>query len=278
MEGTALILARLCVYSALLVAAGVPAALAIARETGGRWLPAGAMTAAVLATLWWALESIAAMAALPLGELDRELVTSVLAATPLGTVIAIRLAALCAALVALWFRRNFLTALFAASALASVAWTGHAGASEGHLGFLHCASDIVHVLAAAVWTGSLVLFLIAAVGGVDNPALARRLARFSGTGTLVVLLLLVSGIANSWVITNGTFDPAMPWFQLLLAKIALFGLMLGLAACNRWRLTPALASAQPCSLRNLRISLGLETGAAFVIVALVAALGTLSPA
>src|SRR3546814_8278467 len=34
-----------------------------------------------------------------------------------------------------------------------------------------------------------------------------------------------------------------PYGQLLLAKLALFALMLALAAANRWRLTPALAAA-----------------------------------
>src|SRR3546814_15114753 len=36
-----------------------------------------------------------------------------------------------------------------------------------------------------------------------------------------------------------------PYGQLLLAKLALFGLMLALAAANRWQLTPALAAAVP---------------------------------
>ncbi|MFT6568809.1 MAG: putative copper resistance protein D, partial [Sphingomonas echinoides] len=70
--------------------------------------------------------------------------------------------------------------------------------------------------------------------------------------------------------------------QLLLAKLALFALMLGLAALNRFRLTPRFeasiaASDHRGALGALRRSLGAETGCIIAILALVAWLGTLEP-
>lgn len=72
------------------------------------------------------------------------------------------------------------------------------------------------------------------------------------------------------------------WGQLLLAKLALFAVMLGLAWANRFRLTPALAASivggdharAVCALRQ---SLIFETAAALVILILVAWLGLLAP-
>jgi putative copper resistance protein D len=72
--------------------------------------------------------------------------------------------------------------------------------------------------------------------------------------------------------------------QLLLAKLALFALMLALAGANRWRLTPALATAASAADANheavlsaLRRSLIVEASAALAILALVAWFGTLEP-
>ena len=71
--------------------------------------------------------------------------------------------------------------------------------------------------------------------------------------------------------------------QLLVAKLVLFGLMLALAASNRFRLTPALGSAvetgQPsvAAMSALRRSLLVETGLGLALIGVVAVMGTLPP-
>lgn len=277
MDGAPLVAARLAAYGALLLAAGVPLALTFAREAGGWKLASLAMLGAIAASLWWVLEAVAAMAALPLGALDREMVGAVLEATPLGAVMTVRLAALVAALVALWRRRMALAAVAASVALATMAWTGHAGASEAGLGMLHRAADVLHLLAAATWLGALVLFLSAALRGGDDGALARRLSGFARLGSGIVLVLLVTGIANSLIITGGRIDFGAAWFGVLAVKLGLFAAMLVLAAGNRWWLVPALNDNRPGSLRAIRLSLSLETAAGCMIVALVSVLGILTP-
>ncbi len=45
---------------------------------------------------------------------------------------------------------------FAAAMLASLAWAGHGGATPGRPGDLHLAADMLHLLAAGAWVGSLI--------------------------------------------------------------------------------------------------------------------------
>lgn len=277
MDSASLVAARLLVYAALLLAAGVPLYLIAAREQGGRRLTAAAALTGIAASAWWTLESIAAMAGMPVRELDAEMVRAVLDATPLGTVMAIRTAALLAVLVAVLRRRTGFAALAASLALATMAWTGHAGAGEGNLGAFHRVSDVVHLLAASAWVGALTLFLTAAVTGQDRETLLRRLSGFAATGSVIVLLLVSTGIANTLVIAGWPIDLGSDWAWLLGAKLALFAAMLGLAALNRWVLTPRLARDPGGNRTALTLSLSLETGAAFLVLAIVSWLGTLSP-
>jgi putative copper resistance protein D len=72
------------------------------------------------------------------------------------------------------------------------------------------------------------------------------------------------------------------WGRLMLAKIALFIVMLAMAATNRFRLTPRLERAighddHGRALGLLRRSLALEMAAAMLILGLVGWLGTLEP-
>ncbi|WP_175817931.1 CopD family protein, partial [Burkholderia diffusa] len=67
-----------------------------------------------------------------------------------------------------------------------------------------------------------------------------------------------------------------------LVKLAVFGLMLALAAANRFHLTPLLEASirrgdHQGAILALRKSLFVESGAATAILALVAVLGTMSP-
>lgn len=282
MGETGLIAARVVTYTAMLLAAGIPLYLTCTGQHGApqrtaRRAAGIAACAGIAASLWWALESVATMTALPVSGLDRETITAVLDATPLGNVLAIRAATLVAAIIALWRGRIVISALAAAVALASQAWTGHAGASEAALGTLHRLGDVVHLLAAAVWLGALFLFLSAALGGGDRKQLIRRLSGFATSGSVIVLLLLLTGVLNTLVIACWPPNWGSDWLLILGVKLVLFLLMLALAASNRWRITPVLERDPSASLRPLQLSLALETGAGLAIVAIVGWLGTLTP-
>lgn len=173
-------------------------------------------------------------------------------------------------------------------AVASFAWSGHGAASEGSLGLLHLAADIAHALAACAWIGALAGFCLLLISPSTREAgvTARSLAGFASIGTVTVALLVITGLINAAFLIGaeglGRISSST-WGLLLIAKLALFAVMIGLAAHNRFTLTPALsraveaqADADP-SVRRLRISIGLEMLAGFALLGLVAAMGVQMP-
>jgi putative copper resistance protein D len=243
------------------------------------------------------LTMAASMADVPLGSLDRAAVEAVLTGMAAGTAWLVRMAslvalAMSAAIVPRWPRPALFVATLASGiALATLAWNGHGVMDDGAIGWLHLGADIIHLLAAGVWIGALaglVMLVGRNAARMDRLHLTithRALEGFSGTGTVVVGLIVVTGLINSWLLVGVSGISSLPtslYGQLLLTKIGLFIAMLALAAANRFRLTPALEKAMAqndyaAAISALRTSLALEAGAAITILALVAWLGTLEP-
>ncbi len=147
--------------------------------------------------------------------------------------------------------------LLAAGMLASLAWAGHGAATPGAPGDFHLVADILHLLAAGVWLGTLapLALLLAEARRSDHPgwaAVARGATRrFSMLAMASVAVLLAAGLVNTWFLA-GTV-PALvgtDYGRLLLLKIALFLGTLVIAAVNLLRLTPRLgeraAKGQRC--------------------------------
>jgi len=171
---------------------------------------------------------------------------------------------------------------------ASFAWMGHGAATEGAYGWLHLTADIAHSLGAAGWIGALVVFWFATrpqyLGSAYSSGLYRSLQKFSGTGTLFVAIITVSGLVNGIFLIgiNPVQAFSTRYGQVLALKLAVFVIMLGLAAANRFRHVPALGHALAdhaslVKLDRLRLSICMETVAAVLILALVSWLGTLQP-
>ena len=182
-----------------------------------------------------------------------------------------------------------LSAALGVVACASFAWMGHGAATEGRSGLVHLAGDVAHILAAAAWIGALVVFWIILAKptclSAGQEALCAALASFSGIGTILVAIIVASGLINSFFLVG--WDPARiiaaRYGQVLIAKLLLFAVMLALAAANRFRHTPELAKAlvktEPVAvaLSHLRRSIAAETITAAGVLALVSWLGTLAP-
>ena len=171
---------------------------------------------------------------------------------------------------------------------ASFAWTGHGAATEGAGGLLHLVADIIHMFAAALWLGALTALTILLLRRAtpDDLAIHRALHGFAGFGTIAVILLVLTGLVNSWFLVGPERLDSLGsslYGQLLIAKLGLFVLMLGLAADNRFRLTPALglrlqgAQDPVAVLQQLRRSITAETALGVAILGLVAVMGTLPP-
>lgn len=256
------------------------------------WLCAFALLLSVggMAVLTAAMQGVGVFA------VDPAMLLAMVRETDVGAAWLVRIAALLVAVAAsFWLgRRPTLAAaiLFAAgsTALSSLAWAGHAGATEGAAGWLHRASDALHMIAAAIWLSAIAAFLLLLRPGARDARLdlaARSLDQFARIGTLCVLVIAATGLINGQIVIGAAHVPqslASPYGQLLLLKLLMFAAMLGLAAANRWRLTPALRTAvggpgtDPARAATaIRASLLLEAAAGLAILALVAWLGMLEP-
>lgn len=237
----------------------------------------------------------ASMAGVAITDVDSASLKTMIADTPMGHAWAVRIAALALALFAgLALKRREtraglgLATLPGGVALATLAWTGHGAAGEGLAGAVQLVADIVHLAAAGAWVGALAGLgvLVCRAAAADDVALAHRaLDGFALVGTIIVGLIVATGAINGYLLVGPGHVLALPsslYGRLLLAKLTLFGVMLGLAAANRYRHTPALHAAirdggTDQAVRALRRSLAVEGGAAAAILGLVAWLGTLAP-
>lgn len=238
----------------------------------------------------------ASMAGVSLVEIDYETLAMILA-MPVGMAWIVRMVSLAAiVLAAVALRRQ--PAAFPASAsaggavaLSTLAWNGHGAMDAAMTGWVHLSADIAHLIAAGAWVGAIVGLLalvLRPADALDAPALRathRALEGFAAVGSVIVAVILATGLVNSWLLVGPANIGALfttLYGQLLLAKLALFAAMLGFAAANRYRLTPALEARietgdHRAALVGLRTSLALETCCVLLVLALVAWLGTLEP-
>lgn len=227
--------------------------------------------------------------------LKRESLEAVITGTALGKAGVVRvLAAVLALVLVLALRPGRLSwrlsAFLGAVTTASFAWSGHAAASEGAGKAVHLAADVAHGWAAAAWVGALAAFFLwlrpQAVVARSAAELHGALHGFAGVGTALVAVLIATGLINSWFLVGpGRIEGLVttPYGRLLSLKILLFVAMLGLAAVNRFRLTPrlgrvlAMPEGQAAPLAALRRSVAIETAVGIGVLALVAWFGTLAP-
>jgi putative copper resistance protein D len=181
---------------------------------------------------------------------------------------------------------------FAAAILGTLAWAGHGGATPGRPGELHLAADILHLLAAGAWLGSLIpLALLLAetrrVGDPGQAVLARRaVRRFSLLAAASVAVLFAAGLVNTWFLA-GTVPALLGtlYGRLLLAKVAIFATMVTIGAVNLLRMAPRLApvaGGRPPNLwtaavEHLRRNAVGEAVLGLIVLAIVGLLGILPP-
>jgi putative copper resistance protein D len=297
----AAIIARLAQFSgaAVLCGGALFFLYGVKPDAQARWpsrLIGAACALAALGALGWLMAQSAQFSEAPADAFDPAKVWSVAADTGFGRVALARvglflIAAVLAAAPGASRRRWITLAALGVAVSASFAWTGHGARDEGLTGIVHLAADVLHMLAASTWIGALavlaVLAIIAGRPGAEADAgrdTLTGLVRFSSIGVGVVGILVASGLVNSWLLIGPAGLSRVlttPYGQLLLAKLGLFGAMLGLAAANRYHLTPrlehALADGGAKAITPVVRSILAETALALLVLALVSWLGTLSP-
>ena len=181
---------------------------------------------------------------------------------------------------------DMICAMLAAGLAGSIAWAGHATATEGIDGTVHLTGDALHLVAAGAWLGALwpLAILLGSVRRACDPlsiAIAHQATRrFSILGMISVAVILVTGVINTYEILGTlAFSIGTDYNRLLLAKIGLFIAMLCIAAVNRQRLTPRLSSesGRLRAVRQLERNSLIETGLGLLILVIVAVLGRIPP-
>ncbi|MBB4234520.1 copper homeostasis membrane protein CopD [Rhizobium esperanzae] len=172
------------------------------------------------------------------------------------------------------------TTIAAGFLLAGLAASGHAAMNTGWLRALHRGNDIVHVLAGGAWFGALIPVALILPLLSDRQAgrdAATALVRFSTAGHVAVGAVLISGIANMFLIIGGLpLDWSVAYQFLLSLKIVLVLSMIGLAILHRYVLVPKLSRSRG-AVTALRIGTVIEIVLALAVVGLVAWFGTLEP-
>ena len=294
---------RFALYANLMLLFGWPlfALSGPAEVASGFAPPKRVLLGLVLSALALSLLGIAAMAASMMGvglaEIDRASTASLIFDTSMGAAWRARMAALLllaihTVMVKPERSASGLAVVVAGGvSLASLAWTGHGAAGEGATGWLELLADIIHLLAAGAWVGALVALVIilarcARASSTANVHIAHEaLAGFAFTGSVIVGLLIATGLINSWLLIGP--DHAADLFKsdygrLMAIKLLLFAGMVGLAANNRFRLTPALETEMANDETDgatsaLRRSIVAETLFAALVLLVVSWLGTLAP-
>jgi copper transport protein len=312
--GALLACARLALFAALLVLVGGLAFLLLIWPEGAgaprvRRLLAGSWTAAALATLAAIpLQGLVATGA-PLGDaLDAGLLAEVLG-TRYGRVSLLRLGLLAAVMPVLLVvprcpevvgrpggRRRLIppTAVLGAGLLATPGLAGHA--ASGKLVPLGVATDLLHLCAVSVWLGGLVVLATSVLPRRQPAELRRVLPRFSELAFDAVVVIVVSGLYQSWrqVGQPGALTTT-PYGRLLLAKVAVVAVLVAVGAVSRRLVQDRLVATGPLVARpagpgaarvdpdlatvaRLRRSVTAEVAVAAVVLALTAALVNLEPA
>lgn len=246
------------------------------------------VTIAVVSGLVWLWLEAASMSGLDLGEaITSGALSTVIGETQFGLASEVRLILAVALAVCLIYDRiailRYLALATAMCLVASIAWTGHAGSTPFKLGYLHLASDALHLIATSAWVGGLVplALLLDALRRQKGFASLEldTVTRFSTLGIASVASLILSGGINAWILV-GSFRGLIVtgYGQILMLKLAVFAAMLAFAAFNRISLTPQLASPSRDVLRSLSRNTWMEIILAFFIFAMVGVLGTLHPA
>lgn len=194
-----------------------------------------------------------------------------LSSTYAGT-LGLQALALLAALVALGTARP---AALKTAAVAGLGCLGLALTVSGHAGtappqWLSRPAVMLHVMMAVVWVGMLVPLARALPRGHARAAAPAPLAAFSRWIVPAVALLVLSGLTLARLQLDGPGDLwRTAYGRVLLAKLALVGLLLCLAAYNRWGLTRAALAGEPAARQRLRAAIRLEVVLAVLILSVV---------
>jgi len=165
-----------------------------------------------------------------------------------------------------WWRASWTVA--ALVAVTSVSASGHPVTQSPAL--LSVAIDVVHLSAASLWIGSLVLLAADRrtwLGGARD----AHVGSFSRMAGFAVPVIVATGVAQSAIILGSPSDLVdTPYGRLLMSKVALAAVLVALGAVSR-------ALLRRSGVRSLSASVASEVALGAVVVALTAVLTGVAP-
>ncbi|MBN8942863.1 MAG: CopD family protein [Rhizobiales bacterium] len=269
--GWAIWLGRLGLYLGLFAGVGGAFFMAVLAPSGGRARSVGALLGLGLAAAALSL-GLQGLDLLGLGFADLASLAPwrAAAATTLGPALGLAAVAMLAGLAALALRPSGRARVLACLAMVGVGLslcvTGHAAHAAPQV--LTRAAVFLHGFAAAYWIGA--LLPLALMARRPGPELGALLWRFSRLAVPLVAALALTGLILAVIQVETPLALIETGYgRLLLAKLVLVAALVGLAALNRYRLTPALARA-PAEGRALARSVAVEILLVLAILGLVA--------
>ena len=133
--------------------------------------------------------------------------------------------------------------------------TGHTSVSPRH-GLL-APLLLAHLLIVAFWFGALWPLCLVTLRE-SRERTARVIAVFSAAAFWLVPMILLVGVGIAAALLPDVASLKKPYGQLLIAKGALYGLLMCLAALNKWRFGPAIASGDLQAGRRFRVVVMVE--------------------
>lgn len=195
--------------------------------------------------------------------------------TPIGQAALVRIAA--AVTILLAGLRLWPIALAAALAMVgSFALEGHTASHEGD-GWVPAALIVVHLAMVHWWLGALYP-LRAATLVVGDSNIRDLVERFGRLALVAVALLTAAGALLMAMLAGWQVDPSRNHQVAFVAKLAIFALIMTMAAVNKFKWTPLLMTAPDAGRTGLRGSLNLEIAFCGLILIATAVMTSFPPA
>ncbi|WP_235991116.1 copper resistance CopC/CopD family protein [Streptomyces ureilyticus] len=144
----------------------------------------------------------------------------------------------------------------------AVTWAAAEHASAGIQVPVAIVSSVLHLLAMAVWMGGLAA-LLTTLHRAETPPSAASVARFSRLAFTSVVVLVITGVYQSWR-GLGSWEAltGTSYGRILAAKVCAVVLLLGAAAYSRRWTAGLLAAQEPVRVRELEMVGAASTGGA----------------
>ena len=195
--------------------------------------------------------------------------------TPIGQAAVVRIAA--AVTILLAGLRLWPIALAAALAMVgSFALEGHTASHEGD-GWVPAALIVVHLAMVHWWLGALYP-LRAATLVVGDSNIRDLVERFGKLALAAVAVLTAAGALLMAMLAGWQVDLSRNHQVALVAKLAIFALIMTMAAVNKFKWTPLLVTAPDAGRTGLRGSLNMEIAFCGLILIATAVMTSFPPA